>query len=375
MSMGVVRRLLRWVLPAGRRRPVCARTVVVGVASLLLALALIAAPTAPEARGDTPTASSLAPISCGDGVRLERPKLSHRYNPLTATDAQLHAMDFPPRPSTPAALAVWRTYAARYQAGQVDQGSSCGLKKVARHTHPPMPAGQATVTPSLVPADGHGYTSNWAGNVDHNALYTDAEAQWVVPGAVGPIGYRAYSNAWVGVSLGGTLENPDYTHPIVQAGSESDFFGSSAQLPFAWFEVWPQIQTEQLTDLVGIAGHLLFVHVAFTTDGHMGFHIVDESRGIDRRYSKYYPGTRPDGHAEFIVERPTVGGILPALANFRRVRFQSAQSAAPTTGWRGVGNLAHYYLTMVGSTGHVLANPGPIDSTGYIFNDDWYNFA
>jgi len=34
--------------------------------------------------------------------------------------------------------------------------------------------------------------------VNNHYGYTDPEAEWVVPGAVGPAACRAYSNAWPG---------------------------------------------------------------------------------------------------------------------------------------------------------------------------------
>jgi Peptidase A4 family len=355
------------------------------VAACLLATtsgAAAASQNAPDAAdpGQAPQAAAapvrpvgaLAPLPCGDGLWLERPGAPVGFDPLAATEAQLRAVDFPPRPSEPASLAVWHRFAARYRAGQIEQGSACQLTKVPGRSHGLIAGGQATATPEVIPPQGGGTSPNWAGFVNNHYGYTDSEAEWVVPGAVGPAGYRAYSNAWVGVSLGGSLQNPDYTHPIVQAGSESDYYSSPA-LPFAWFEVWPEISSEiKVTDMVGIGGHLLMAHVHFATDGHMSFHIVDLSSGIDHTFSKYYGGTYPDGHAEFIVERPVVSGILPALADFQLVTFQRAQSAAPSTGWKGVGNLPNYYIGMYDSAGYVMAWPGAVDSTGYSFHVRWY---
>ncbi len=170
--------------PAVRRRALWARTGITVGAPLLLAATMTVALTGSPARAVTlagRVAHAAQPVSCGYGVSLVRPALRQGFNPLTASDAQLRAVDFPPRPSRPALLAVWRKYAERYVAGHVDHGSSCRLQKVPRQVPPPGLTNRRTLSPSLVPADGSAPSSNWAGNVDHNALYTDAEAEWVVP--------------------------------------------------------------------------------------------------------------------------------------------------------------------------------------------------
>ncbi len=198
-----------------------------------------------------------------------------------------------------------------------------------------------------------------------------------MPWASGGSDSHAYSNAWVGVGLGNS-----YTYPLVQGGSESDS-GCGPSLggpctPWAWIEVWPwEAYERQISQLSSIGGDLLFVHVRFThdaktNDGRMLWHVVDMTKSIDLHFGETIHGTLPDGHAEFIAERPTVNGSLPPLADFGFVDFEAAQASAPTTGWKGVGNLYHYWYWMEGSTGHLLASPGAIDSTGYSFSVNWY---
>ncbi len=192
---------------------------------------------------------------------------------------------------------------------------------------------------------------NWAGNVDRNESYTDAEASWVVPKASG--GSSAYSSMWVGIGLGNSAK-----YPLAQAGSESDGNGHT----YAWLEVYPQEAEVPLPDMNVQPGDTLAVHLTWPVHGGpVAFHIVNQTRKIDHHYSQTFANTLPDGHAEFIAERPSVNGKFPALANFGTATFKGAQ-AAYSGHWYGVGPLSHYYYWMVGSSGRTLATPGAITS-------------
>jgi hypothetical protein len=345
----------------------------------LVALALAVTPVGPPARAATAaagTVGALPTISCGGGVWLRRPGRPRGFDPLTATAAQLRAVDFPPRPSDPASLADWQSYAESYRAGRVDQGSasSCGKQTVSHHTQAPLTAKRGAATPDVIPPQ-HPLgtpTRNWAGFVNNQAAYADAEAEWRVPIATATSTF-GLSSAWVGVGLGSSS-----TYPLVQAGSASDTGCFTACPPYGWYEIFgiPGLEGRRpIPQLSSIGGHLLMVHVTFRTDGSMAWHIVDVSSNVDLRYAGAVSGTRPDGHAEFIVERVTVRSngmdTLAPLANFGLVVFQSAQSAAPNTGWRGVGNFPNYFLYIVNSAGQTMAHPGAIDSTGYSFHVRW----
>jgi hypothetical protein len=156
---------------------------------------------------------------------------------------------------------------------------------------------------------------------------------------------------------------------LVQAGSESDGDGTN----YVWLEVSPGVILTQLPDFgLNVAGHTLGVHINFTHTGAITIHIVDETNGIDRRYVTGIPNTAPDGHTEFIVERPEVNGSLPPLANFGTATFSGAQSASLQTGWVPVGKLPHYYYDMYNVQGtRRLAITFSISSDGYSFPVGW----
>lgn len=324
-------------------------------------------------------------IDCGNGSSLVRPAVPTGFDARIATADQLRTIDFPPRPSDSAALSIWLQYAARYQAGAVDFGSTCNPTQTDAHSSPPQPGRPVNMAPNLVPADGSAPSINWSGNVDHNALYTDAESMWFVPSVDHPHSPVSYASTWVGVGLGGSLQQPNYNYPLVQAGSESRFgcgISHNTVCPsYAWFEVWPWEPYEQrIPQLSNIEGDLLFVHVRFTHNstynrGDMVWHVVDLNQGIDLTLTDERYGTNPDGHAEFITERPVVDNALGKLADFGSVTYFEAQ-AASASGWRGVGNLPHYWHWMISDDGssRVLAKPGAISSDGYSFSINWSDY-
>lgn len=341
----------------------------VGGFGLVAAIYLALIPNQAQA-ADTPDSRHTA-IECGNGISMQRPLYPRNIDPATVTDAQLQAADLPPRPTDPANVPTWTRFVERATTGDIDQGDSCTVAQGPYHSPPAgltAPKGSENavgtdVAPNLVPADGSDSSYNWAGNVDHNAPYTDAEATWRVPYALGEGAWTA----WVGVGLGGSAGDPDFAHPLVQAGMVAN--ANSEAQPF--FEVWPQQQMQLPSWPSIIETDLLYVHVTFAGSS-MAFHIVDLTTGVDRRYAESIPGTSIDGHAEFIAERPTTSdGRLPALADFGSVTFTQA-NANYDGRWIGVGNLPHYWLWMQAvNSGRTMAKPGPIDSTGTSFSVDW----
>ena len=296
--------------------------------ALLVAL-VVAVPASP--------AAAAATLDCGNGVTMDIGARVAGLDPIVASDAVLQDQDFPPRPTDPDLLADWNGYAAAYASGTVDFGSKCSVWEDTTASN--------------------GTSPYWAGWVDNAHTYTDAETTFKVPKASGVSGAR--SSHWAGVGLGNSS-----AYPLVQAGAESWATGYT----YGWIQVYPQTHELHLADFEGIAGHSLFVHVTFHTNiGY--FHLVDLTAHIDRHYSRGFTG-RPDGHAEFISERPQHNGVNTPLANFGKIGYTGAETAAPDTGWRPVLKQPRYSLTMVNGS-HTLAVPGPGDSTGLGYSVNW----
>jgi hypothetical protein len=90
----------------------------VAVGYVILSPARAIAPT-PAASTNT-TTSDTSGASCFK-VDPVHPRLIPKpgFDPLTASNAELQAQDFPPRPTNPAQLSVWDGYARKYLAGEI----------------------------------------------------------------------------------------------------------------------------------------------------------------------------------------------------------------------------------------------------------------
>jgi Peptidase A4 family len=209
---------------------------------------------------------------------------------------------------------------------------------------------------------------------------------WRVPAVTGQLGLTTYSALWVGLDGDGV---PD----LVQAGTEQD--NTTLTLPFigrlslssyyAWTEFLPQQGTEQvITSLAVRPGDEVFTEVwmgsaggDLSLSGSFGrFVIINLTTGqgvgvITPRGSTIVPGRE----AVWIMERPTVGGVLPFLAN-----YGSATMYYP---WR-INSARHQgyvnYLTgstqvdtMNDSAGTILSTVTAVDSQSMRF--DWKAFA
>ena len=266
----------------------------------------------------------------------------HGFNPLTATEAQVHAHDFPPRPTNPAMLSVWQGYVATYLAGKARIASSCDEN------------------PSVLHTDVTAGANFWSGNVAHNATYTDIETEFVVPTCTKPAG--AQLATWIGIGLGTSK-----TYPLVQGGAICIVGGINDAFVETFYP--GEVGGNVVAGMTGIAGHEIYLHIQFNNTGSVYYHFVDMSNHGLNEYppAQYtFSGMKPDGHAEWISENPN--GEAQPLVNFSpyTTLFDDEASAGS---WQPLGSLSHYWTEITDSAGNVEAYPGAIDSTGTLFGN------
>ena len=286
----------------------------------------------------TPTANMPAPQS-----KMPLPKGStvrpalNEAQAQSMSDDQLDKLGYPARPdvlTSPDKYAKW--------VAQVSKPMTM------------LPTYFVSTNVTATPAN---YTSsNWSGLEAHSTTthqYSAVTAIWDVPPVVlaSSDGATDYSSMWVGL-------DGDGTNDLVQAGTEQDavdFFGTVFAGYYAWSELLPNQPTENSVFDVN-AGDEMGVEVWIGTgsgapnpNGSLGsFRIIDYTQNEEARFDTALDGTKYNGtEAEWIMERPRVGGSLPELAAYLVANMEGASVLnAKTNKWVDSGNAANRNISM-----------------------------
>jgi hypothetical protein len=246
---------------------------------------------------------------------------------MRLTDEEALAQGFPLRPNpdeVPKAFNAWLrcvsmpgyriephlvsnpdvTHGKRKQHAPANSSNWCGFELLR--------------SPVLSPAIG--------GRITLSEPYDWVTGTWHVPFVTGEPGIRTYSALWVGL-------DGDGTNDLVQAGTEQEatninlgFIQFTLTSYYAWTEFLPQQPTEQvITNFTINPGDEILTEVWVgtgdnepTLSGAYGrFFIMNLSTGGFASLSTPRAPTSVSGReAVWIMERPTVGGSLPDLANY-----------------------------------------------------------
>ncbi len=264
-------------------------------ATLLLPLAASAAPPVPTNLPNT--MAHLAPPAA--------------FNAVTASPEALLDNGFPPRPDAKSAPQAYE----RWQHA-VTSGATRILPQLR----------QTTIKhgPRMASSRQNGTSPNWSGYavVNGTATYSGPSfsfiiGDWVVPGASQAIGACTgtwdYSSTWVGID--GYNSND-----VLQAGTESDAYcGTDGKAIYsgAWYE-WFPLGEVAITNLPTAPGDDMYVQVYSTTPttGHAYILNYSKNQAVSLTF-KAPAGTVLVGNsAEWIVERPGIGGGLATLTNY-----------------------------------------------------------
>jgi len=255
------------------------------------------------------------------GVHVVKPPKG--FNPLTASAAQLRALNFPARPA---------------------RGSDASwLKAMSHATHFVCP----TITgsnESATAATGYKQTSpNWAGNQDTPDWYYESWAYWVVP-SVNPASTSldGYSVIWTG--LGGGTSTSD---ELVQAGTKQYAYVSGSHTYNFWYQITPGQSLQNVGGLSLIPGQQVYVDVWYngTTTAH--FFVQNVSSNHYTTITEAFNGNT-GAWAEWIVERPKISGSLPSLARWAgAINITDARAEDKYTGvYNCAGTQVHDYYDM-----------------------------
>jgi hypothetical protein len=230
------------------------------------------------------------------------------------------------------------------------------------------------------------YTApNWSGLEAHSTTlhkYSAVTATWDVPPIVigDPSGNPTYSAYWVGLD-GDHVKGND----LVQAGTEQDaqeFLGILFTDYYAWSELLPNQPTEQEVFSVN-ASDEVEVEVWIGTGsgapnpkgGYGSFRIIDWTQSNESKFYVPLARTHYNGtEAEWIMERPTVGGSLPELSEYVIATMVDATALqVKGTKWVPCGTAANRNISMYNGSDllseAVWFGTGSTDITFF-----WFNF-
>jgi hypothetical protein len=165
---------------------------------------------------------------------------------------------------------------------------------------------------------------------------------------------------------------------VLQAGTESDAYcsGSTKSSYYAaWYE-WYPFSEVRIGSFPVSPGDDMFVEVWSTnaTAGHAYVVNYNTNQSVNLAFSAP-SGTKLIGNsAEWVVERPSVGGSLATLTNYIEDFFEDAYAydfsyhqSSPSAPYSGVSSTP---LTMVDSSGNGLSYPSLLGASSILFTDE-----
>jgi len=268
------------------------------------------------------------------------------FDPRTATARELTVHRLPRRPDAktePELRDLWERTMARTQLWITPE--------FEHHEH--ISHGPARV--SRVPKVANSTSSNWSGAVASSPAdkpYRFVGGQWTVPSPNTAADGVYYASEWVGIDGSGGSGD------VLQAGTETQitkFWIFSSARVYAWWEWFPAGEVA-ISNLPVSAGDVMYCLICADSTTHASVSFSNQSQGVGTRFDITPPrGTTLAGNvAEWIVERPSVGGSVANLTDYAACYFDECIAG----GSGRVDNLSGADLvTMTGAGGATLSEP------------------
>ena len=305
------------------------------------------------------------------------------FDPINASDEDLAYHGFPPRPNQgtePKAYATWakamehskKRIVPTLEQTSIFHGPS-QLTKANAVTNAKI-ANNASLAnqPSNV-----SYSNNWSGYVDFSGATSFGSSSYyylvndfVVPKAQQAFGACTggwdYGSAWNGIDGWGS---PD----VLQAGVEFDAYcalGGAIRSTYysAWYE-WYPFSEVRIGGFPIAPGDDIFVEVWDTssTAGHAYLVNYSNNQSVTINFSAP-AGTYLRGNsAEWVVERPSVGGSLATLTNYIMDPFWDAYAYTRAYTFYDIDEATP--VDMLDNAGHVISYPEYLGLETFVMHD------
>lgn len=280
--------------------------------------------------------------------------LPERFDPMKATARQLAAYRLPRRPDAktePRLRTLWDRVMSRTQLWIAPE--------FEHHEHikhgPARGSGRRALTARRgSPGVSNATSNNWSGAADFSPAgkpYGFVGGQWTVPSPNTRSDGAYYASEWVGID--GWNSND-----VLQAGTETQItkiLFITAEQVYTWWEWFPAGEVK-INNLPVSAGDVMYCLICADTTSHAIVYFSNQSEGVGTRFEITPPrGTTLTGNvAEWIVERPTVGGSVANLTDYVACYFDECIAG-------GAGNIDNLsgasLITMTGTGGATLSEP------------------
>ncbi len=211
---------------------------------------------------------------------------------------------------------------------------------------------------SVISLDWGGYAVV-SDNINPQPVAVGINGSWTVPQVQVSTQTDTFSAAWIGI--GGEVGS-DQT--LIQTGTEHDSIGGQVSYS-AWYELLPN-DSVTISTLNISPGDQITASIELVDDISNNWSIAIQDVTTGKGFQEYFIYGSSRLSAEWIVERPTIGSSLSALANFGTVTFTGAQAQIDTNNGR-ISAFPYLRVTMVDRQNIQLVQVSPISHDGTSF--------
>ena len=344
------------------------------LSSALTAVLVLAVPMASLAINPQPLPPNEHALNLPGATTTDAPPAG--FDPITASDADLDLYKLPPRPNQntePKAYASWVKAMQHSKARIVPKLEQTtifhGPANVVKNAKPSAEQGMSAPNGQLSNVS---YSSNWSGYVDFSGAtsYGSTSFYYLVNTMVVPVAQQAFGACTGGWDWGSEWNGIDgWGSPdVLQAGVEFDAYCSGATRASyysAWYEWYPYGEV-RISGFPVTAGDDIFVEVWHTsaTQGYAYLVNYNNNQSVQVGFTAY-PGYPLRGNsAEWVIERPTVGGSLATLTNYEMIPFWDAYAYTESSVFYDIAN--GYAVDMTDNSGAAISYPEYIGVEAFV---------
>jgi hypothetical protein len=303
------------------------------------------------------------------------------FDPISASDQDLQYHGFPPRPNQTTAPKAYATWVEAIQHSKKRIVPTLEQTAIfhgpVQQTKAPASANAAQNSLASAPskASNVSYSSNWSGYVDFSGAtsYGSSSYYYLVNKFVVPVAEQAfhgctggwdYGSAWNGIDGWGS---PD----VLQAGIEFDAYCSGttrATFYSAWYEWYPYSEV-RISGFPIAPGDDMFVEVWHTTatQGYAYLVNYNNNQSVTIGFTALAGTTLRGNSAEWVVERPSVGGSLTNLTNYIMDPFWDAYAYTESSVFYDIDEATP--VDMLDSRGYVISYPEYLGLETFVMHD------